>query len=279
VSSTFVELSYRDVSLSTILILINGVLSFVLQLRLERSLLLAGGRAVVQLLLVGVLLDWVLRNPQFGIVFTLSVIMTVAASFTAVRRSSRRMPGVYLNSLISVAVSSWAMMAVLLTGIFRHLQPWFDPRYIVPFMGMLLGNTLTGVSLGFDSLAKELSGKRDQVEALLTLGATRWEAARPFVQRALRTGMTPTINAMAAAGIVNVPGVMTGQILAGSPPVQAARYQIVILFLIASGTALGTVGIVLLSYRRLFTTYHQFLHTAIRTQTTRGMLGKSDVKG
>ncbi len=104
---------------------------------------------------------------------------------------------------------------------------------------------------------------RQQVEALLTLGATRWEAARPLVQQAVRTGLIPTINAMMVVGVVSLPGMMTGQILAGASPVEAVKYQIVIMFLIASATALGTVSVVLLSYRRLFNEHHQFLDALI----------------
>jgi putative ABC transport system permease protein len=128
---------------------------------------------------------------------------------------------------------------------------------------MILGNTLNGISLGLDRLGGELAAQRLHVESLLALGATRWEAARQPVQKAVRTGMIPIINAMMVVGIVSLPGMMTGQLLAGISPIQAVRYQIVILFLIASGTALGTVSVVLLSYRRLFNEQHQFRHALL----------------
>jgi putative ABC transport system permease protein len=128
---------------------------------------------------------------------------------------------------------------------------------------MVLGNTLNGISLGLDRLGEELAVRRRQVEALLALGATRWEAASQPVRQAVRTGMVPTLNSMLVAGIVSLPGMMTGQLLAGVDPLQAVKYQIVILFLIASGTALGTVGVVLLGYRRLFNPRHQFLYWLI----------------
>ena len=124
---------------------------------------------------------------------------------------------------------------------------------------MILGNTLNGVSLGLDRLGEELDAKRDQVEALLALGATRWEAARAPIQQAVRTGMIPIVNSMMVVGLVSLPGMMTGQLLAGADPIQAVMYQIVIMFLIAAGTSLGTLSVVLLSYRRLFNQDHQFL--------------------
>jgi putative ABC transport system permease protein len=104
-----------------------------------------------------------------------------------------------------------------------------------------------------------LDSKRDEVDTLLALGATRWEAARRPIQQAVRTGMIPTINAMMVVGLVSLPGMMTGQLLGGVAPTQAVRYQIMIMFLIAAGTALGTVGVVLLGYLRLFNHDHQFL--------------------
>src|ERR1700722_9999814 len=155
------------------------------------------------------------------------------------------------------------MMAALALTVIVRIHPWYTPQYAIPLLGMILGNTLNGVSLGLDRLGSELTGRRDQVEALLALGATRWEAARPLVQQAVRTGLIPTINAMMVVGIVSLPGMMTGQILAGADPVEAVKYQIVIMFLIASAAALGTVSVVLLSYRRLFNEHHQFLSALI----------------
>ena len=101
------------------------------------------------------------------------------------------------------------------------------------------------------------------METLLALGATRWEAARQPIQQAVRTGMVPTINAMMVVGLVSLPGMMTGQLLGGVPPLQAVMYQIVIMFLLAAATSLGTVGAVLLAYRLLFNQDHQFLYSRI----------------
>ncbi|MGB5344162.1 MAG: ABC transporter permease, partial [Thermoanaerobaculia bacterium] len=129
---------------------------------------------------------------------------------------------------------------------------------------MILGNTLTGISLGLDRFTGALTQGRDRVELLLSLGGTRWEAALPAIREAARTGMIPILNSMTVVGIVSLPGMMTGQLLAGVSPVQAVKYQIVIMFLIASATALGTVGAVLLSYLRLFSKQHQFRFDALR---------------
>jgi putative ABC transport system permease protein len=141
-------------------------------------------------------------------------------------------------------------------GIVR-VEPWYDPQYLIPLLGMVLGNTLNGISLGLDRFMEGLNSQRDQVETLLAMGATRWEAAHRQVREALRVGMIPTINSMSVMGLVSLPGMMTGQILAGANPIDAVRYQIVIMFMIAAGTALGIFGVVLLAYKRLLSPEHQ----------------------
>ena len=161
------------------------------------------------------------------------------------------------------------MTAIALFGVVRvqgaaEGPSWYYPRYAIPLLGMVLGNTISAVSLSLDRLAHELAARRDHVETLLALGATRWEASRWAVQQAVRVGMVPTINTMMIAGLVSLPGMMTGQMIAGQDPGQAARYQIMIMFLMAAGTSLSTFGVVLLGYRRLFTADHQFRPDRLR---------------
>jgi putative ABC transport system permease protein len=132
---------------------------------------------------------------------------------------------------------------------------------------MVLGNTLNGITVGINTFTESLATRREQVESLLALGASRWEAAQAPVQHAVRTGMIPIINSMMVVGIVSLPGMMTGQLIAGMDPIQAVKYQVVIMFLIASATALGTVAVVLLSFLRLFNADHQFLHARITMDT------------
>lgn len=134
---------------------------------------------------------------------------------------------------------------------------WYDPQYLIPLLGMVLGNTLTGISLGLDRFMEGLVSQQSQIETLLTLGATRWEAAHQQVKDAMRVGMIPMINSMMVMGLVSLPGMMTGQILAGANPIDAVRYQIVIILMIASSTALGVFGIVVLAFNALLHPSHQ----------------------
>ena len=253
-----VELSYLDLALAAALIIVNGIISVALGLKLERSLLLASIRTIVQLLLIGLVLESVFALRQWYMVLGLLLVMTIIAGVAAVGRMERRYRGVYVDSIVAVWSSSWIVAAYALLAIMRDVQPWYHPQYAIPLAGMILGNSLNGISLGLNRLSEQLATHRDQVEAMLTLGATRWEAARSSIRQAIHTGMIPIINSMMVVGIVNLPGMMTGQLLSGVSPLQAVRYQIVIMFLIAAATALGTVSVVLLSYRRLFNEHHQF---------------------
>lgn len=267
--STYVELTYLQVGLAALLILINGAISVALQLRMERSLLLASLRTVVQLWLVGLVLEWVFRLQRWYVVLAVACLMTLVAGLTAASRNRRRYPGIWRNTVVSVWASAWLVTGYALFAVLQGVQQWYQPQYAIPLLGMVLGNTLNGISVGLNSLTEALATRREQVEALFALGATRWEAARTPVQHAVRTGLIPITNTMMVVGIVSLPGMMTGQLIAGMAPAQAVKYQIVIMFLIASATALGTVGVVLLSFLRLFNSAHQFLYTEITTPDDR----------
>src|SRR5262249_29918982 len=154
------------------------------------------------------------------VVLGLMLAMTVVAGGAAVRRVGFRYPGILISSIVSVWASSWLVTSLALFAIVP-VRPWYTPQYSVPLLGMIPGNTLNGISLGLDRLGGELSGKRAQVEAMLALGATRWEAARGPIRQAVRTAMIPLINSMMVVGVVSLPGMMTGQILAGASPLGA----------------------------------------------------------
>jgi putative ABC transport system permease protein len=106
---------------------------------------------------------------------------------------------------------------------------------------MILGNTMTGIAIGLNTLTGQIKRERAAIETMLALGETRRVAFRPFVRAAVRNGLIPVINGMSAAGVVSLPGMMTGQILSGVEPVEAIKYQILIMFLIAGGTGIGVV--------------------------------------
>jgi putative ABC transport system permease protein len=252
------NLSLWDVAIAALLIVVNGAVSVALKLDLERKLGWAAVRTVVQLLAIGYVLGWVFQFDRWFVVLPLMVAMTLIAGFAGAQRGARTYAGQRIDSVVSIWLSSWLVAAVGLFVVIR-IRPWYEPQYAIPILGMILGNTLTGVSLGIERMTEELTARRDRVDMALALGATRWEAAQAPARQAVRAGMIPTLNQMAVVGIVSLPGMMTGQVLAGQSPLQAVRYQIVIMFLIAASSALGTVLAVLLTYRRLFSADHRFL--------------------
>jgi putative ABC transport system permease protein len=261
-NENYLQLTPVQVGLAAALMLLNGGISILLRLRLERQLLLASLRMVAQLLLIGFVLRWVFQQ-SWPVVLAVAWIMAMVAGVAALDRNRRRYPGIWVDACLSIWATSWTITAIGLFGVVQ-VDPWYKPQYAIPLLGMILGNTLNGISLGLERFNEELMTHRGKVETLLALGATRWEAASQPIQQAVRTGMIPMINAMMVAGIVSLPGMMTGQLLSGVDPVEAVKYQIVILFLIAAGTALGTISVVLLAYRRLFNARHQFQSWLLR---------------
>lgn len=252
------HLSLLDVGIAALLILVNGAVSAALSLGLGRKLVLAALRTVVQLLAVGYVLGWVFAFARWYAVLPLMALMTVVAGLAAASRGDRIYRGQRADSVLSIWCSAWLVAAVALFAVIR-IHPWYAPQYAIPILGMILGNTLTGVSLAVERMTEALTARRDRVEMALALGATRWEAAQGPAREAVRAGMIPTLNQMSVVGLVSLPGMMTGQVLGGQSPLQAVRYQIVIMFLIAASSALGTVGAVLLAYRRVFSAEHRFL--------------------
>jgi putative ABC transport system permease protein len=242
---TYIQLSYGDLALPALLVVMDGVLSIVLRLELERQLAIATVRMVVQLVLVGYLLTFlfVAVSPLWTAVA--ACVMVLFASREIVARQ-KRLPGIWSYGLgggCMLLAAGTVTIFALLTEL--RPDPWYHPRYALPLLGMILGNTMTGISLGLDVLTNSLVRERAAVEACLALGGTRYQALLPVIRDALRSGFMPIMNSMAAIGLVSLPGMMTGQILAGVDPVDAVKYQLLIMFLIAGGTGLGTLAAVL----------------------------------
>jgi putative ABC transport system permease protein len=139
------------------------------------------------------------------------------------------------------------------TQVVLHVQPWYDPRYLIPLFGMIVGNAMNGAALAAERLASEMESRRGEVEAYLALGASPARAAAEPVRRALIAALIPSVNGLMTVGLVQLPGMMTGQILAGQSPLLAVRYQVVVVFMLAGATAMTTVMVVLW-YRRTFFT-------------------------
>jgi putative ABC transport system permease protein len=242
-----------DLALAALLILALAGLSLRLGLGIEQRLVMSAARTTIQLLLIGLVLKLLFDNVHFLWVAAMAAVMITAAGREVMARQKRRFVGGWGFGLgtLSMFVSSFTVSVLALVVVIGN-TPWYAPQYAIPLLGMVLGNTMNGIALGLDRLTQEASARRAVLEARLALGQDWDETIADTRREAIRVGMIPIINAMAAAGIVSLPGMMTGQILAGTPPVEAVKYQILVMFLIAGGTGFGTVVAVSLGARRLF---------------------------
>jgi putative ABC transport system permease protein len=248
-----VELSVVDLGIAATLVLLLALLSIRLRTNISQQLVIAAIRTAVQLTLIGLVLKVLFANASFGWVMLLSMVMLLVAGREVMVRQERRFTGWwgYAVGTFSMFLSSFAVAVFALVVILGE-DPWYTPQYAIPLLGMLLGNTMNGIAIAMDRLTHTAWEQRGIIEARLMLGE-RWdEAISEYRRQAIRSGLIPIINAMAAAGIVSLPGMMTGQILAGAPPVEAVKYQILIMFLITTGTGLGTLAAVSIGARHLF---------------------------
>jgi putative ABC transport system permease protein len=246
-------LSPLDLAMAASLVVALAALSWRLHLGLEKRLVVAATRMVVQLLLVGLVLRVVFEDTRLLLVTAIAIVMLLVASHEVSARQHRRFSGWWGYGLgtASLALSSFSVAILTLTVVIGA-DPWHSPRYAIPLLGMLLGNTLNGLSLSLDRLTQGLWQQREVIEARLLLGQSWHEAVNDLQRECVRAGLTPIINSMAVSGLVSLPGMMTGQILAGTDPVEAVKYQILVMFLIGGTTGLGTVAAVWLGARRMF---------------------------
>jgi len=265
VPDTVIQLDALDLAIAALLVLVAGAVSVGLRLGLEKRLALASLRTVIQLLLIGYVLAWVFNLDNAWAVLAVMGIMIAAASRAAVQRPSRTFRGVAWRALGTLVLCG-LLTTFTVTSVIIGVEPWYRPQYVIPLLGMILGNGLTGISLCLDQVLEQFSEKRNLVEMELAHGATRWEAARNVLRDSVRRGMIPIINSMMVVGIVSLPGMMTGQILSGTDPVDAVKYQIVVMFMLAAATSLGCIGVALLVYQRLFNTRHQLRAEVITKQ-------------
>lgn len=253
-----VLLTTTDLALAAFLILLLALLSRRMQLGLESQLLISATRTVVQLLLIGMVLQTLFSHVNLLWITAIAMVMLLAAGREVMARQQRRFSGGWGFGMGTTAmfVSSFTVTILALITIIGT-DPWYTPQYAVPLLGMLLGNTMSGIALGLDRLTQTTWQQRAVIEQRLMLGATRVEAIAEIRREAMRSGMMPMINAMAAAGLVSLPGMMTGQILAGSPPIEAVKYQILIMFLITAGTGFGVSTALWMASKRLFDDRHR----------------------
>ncbi len=250
---TIIDLSPLQLSFAFILVIILSICAFAAQLGITRKLLVAAIRTIVQLSLIGLVLEALFSTSSPIWISLMALAMLLIAGREVTARQKRRLTSGWSFAIgsTSMFVSSFTVAILTLTVIISP-SPWYTPQYAIPLLGMLLGNTMNGVAICLDRLHETTWQQRKVIENRLMLGHPWNEAIGNIRKDAVRAGMIPAINAMSAAGVVSLPGMMTGQILAGTTPALAVKYQILIMLMITVGTGFGSMISVLLASRRLF---------------------------
>jgi putative ABC transport system permease protein len=258
-----VLIGWPQLLLASGFVFVTGALALWMQLGVTKDLAIGAVRTYVQLLLLGLVLGWAFSVNQWWVVVGILALMTVAAARIILKRAPDAPSGLFLAAVTSMAVTG-ITVTFAVTGLVIGADPWYSPRYVIPIAGMVLGNSMTGIALSLERVFSDMDARADELLAMSALGATPWEAAHPSIRTALRAGLIPAINSMAAAGIVFIPGMMTGQILAGADPLEATKYQIVVMLMVAAAEVIGAVIAVLMSYKRRFTADGVFLEKGLR---------------
>ena len=252
------------VSIALLAIPVAGVigLSVAMGLGQVKRISIATVRSLVQLVAVGLVIESVFSHASWYWVLLLLMVMTLIAAFTAASQVGVRIKGLpWLMSLILGGVTAMTLFYLIRAVVG---EGGWDPRYWIPFGGMLLGNAMTAATLAVERLGSELVRSDGDVEVYLALGGSPWQAMHPALRQAVSAALTPTINAMMVVGIVKLPGMMTGQMLGGTKPFQAALYQFLILIGILFCTSIAAALSGALLYRRFFTPAWQLNREVLR---------------
>ncbi|MCL2842531.1 MAG: ABC transporter permease [Oscillospiraceae bacterium] len=242
-----------------IYLLLLVVLSVMKKCRINQTKLLvvASVRMTVQLVLAGLILTYIFDNPHPVFTVLYILIMTGFACYMAIRRNktiNRNFKWIVAASLSAsgIAIVCFFIMAVVGVSI-------FNPQYTIPISGMIMGNAMTGVSLGIKTFHENIHSQRARIDALVNMGVTPPRILTPFANQAIETALLPTLNSMLGMGIISLPGMMTGQILSGTLPMTAILYQIAIIIAISAVTCLSVFCALFFGYRTLYNKRNQII--------------------
>ncbi|UNC92262.1 ABC transporter permease [Candidatus Contubernalis alkaliaceticus] len=218
----------------------------------EKEILISSLRMTIQLIIMGYVLVYMFTVNHY----LLSIGALVFMEYFAIRniysrikvKINRRLRKVISLSMISGTTLTILFFLLVVIG----LSPWYETRYFIPIAGMIIGNSMTGISLGAERLIDGIKNRKDLVEGALMLGATPERATKSIVNDAFTAAILPTINSMVGMGIVFLPGMMTGQILSGVSPLTAIEYQIAIMLGIMGSVSLTVFVMVQLGYKTFF---------------------------
>ncbi|KAK0209074.1 hypothetical protein DFS33DRAFT_500433 [Desarmillaria ectypa] len=235
------NLTWYNVGLAFSFILLNAVISKIFHLRIGVSLVTAAVRCIVQLALVATLLQSVFETDNPWAVAGIAFLLNIMGTFETVVNKAKRRHERMFRSVLFGFIGSTIPVSIIGGRYAMSVEPFWAPSQYIPIVGMMCGSTISGVVISLNYVLKELQENRDKVEIYLAFGASRMEACKPIAIDALIMALTPPINQMSVLGIISIPGMMTGAILGGSSVQQAAKMQMIIMFMISASTGLASI--------------------------------------
>lgn len=247
-------MSTTSLIIASCLMIIPIVISSREKLGLEKEIITSVIRAVIQLVIVGYILDLVfgINNPI--IIIILIIIMCLNASLNIMKRG-KQIKNVFMISLVSILTGSSITITVLvLSGVIS-----FTPDEIIPIAGMIISNAMVAIGLSYRSLTTSFELRKAEVETKLSLGSTIKEASKDILRESIKLSITPTIDSAKTLGIVSLPGMMTGLILGGASPIMAVKFQIMVTFMVISSSSIAILIASYLAYKSFYNDRCQLL--------------------
>lgn len=207
------------------MVAVAAIISELMHMGIGKTLMWSSCRALVQLCAMGFIIGYVIRSNSVWMVFALMAVMLVAAVQIVMSRA-RGIPKGLAGPIFLSLVITMLLMLALVTELIVRPHPWYAPQLVVPLTGMLLGNTVTALAVGLSRFYESMEERRDEVDMMLALGATPWESARPSIVSSIRLGLLPTTASLASSGIVTIPGMMAGQVIAGGRSAQRRQVPV-----------------------------------------------------
>ncbi|WP_313893056.1 ABC transporter permease [Psychrobacillus sp.] len=241
-------MSLVALSFTLLFVIITMLVSVWQKLDLEKDIAIGTIRSAIQLLAVGYVLQFVFKSESILFIVAIICIMIIVAARNAAQRA-KGLNGIEWKVIISIVT-----MVVLMMGLLLSLQIIeATPQYIIPLSGMTIGNAMVACGLFLTQLKREVEASKGEIETLLSLGATARQAVQEVLKRSVKFSLIPTIDSMKTVGLVQLPGMMTGMIVAGADPVEAVRYQLLIIFVFTCSSAITSMILSSLCYKSLFT--------------------------
>ncbi|WP_430785699.1 ABC transporter permease [Virgibacillus flavescens] len=254
-----VNLSFWQLLAAYVFVVLLIVIVKIKKIPREKLIVISTIRMTLQLILVGYVLIFIFDHPHPLLTVGIILFMLSFAVFNVYQRTKETI-GLSIKKMIALAMMiGLSISLIFFMLVVLQLDPWYDPMYFIPIGGMIIGKTMTGISLGVNNLLIGMREQKEKVEGALMLGATPKEASKDIINQAFDSAMLPTINAMVGMGIVFLPGMMTGQIISGTSPLVAVEYQIAIMLGIAGTVSLTVVIFLHLAYQTFFNERKQLI--------------------